>query len=94
MGTLTMITGDAGSGKSTLLSKEIEKDVAAGTRSYLIVPEQETVWRERELTELLPPSYPLCFEVTNFTRLSDTVSRSLGKITYNKASSGARALIM
>ena len=59
---LRLILGGAGSGKSYLVSEEIKKDIENGKRVYLIVPEQETVAREREMVFMLPPSAQLSFE--------------------------------
>ena len=63
-------------------------------RSYLIVPEQETVMREAAMSNSLPGYSPLYFEVTNFTRLANSVFRTLGGISGEYCDKNKRALIM
>ena len=87
-------TGDFGSGKSTAIAKEICRDVEAGNRAYLLVPEQGTLFSEREMADLLPPSAPLYFEVTNFSRLANIVFRKKGGLSYHYATSDVRTLVM
>ena len=72
---LTLLLGDFRSGKSKYLADCIARDVASGIPVKLIVPEQEAVSAELRFSALLPPSAPLTFEVTNFSRLANTVFR-------------------
>ncbi len=65
-----------------------------GKRVFLIVPEQQSVLAEKEMIEYLPENAPLTFEVTNFTRLSNTVSRQFGGIAGEFADSAKESLIM
>lgn len=78
--------------------EKIKKEILALTerrkRVFLIVPEQQSVLCEKEMIEYLPEYAPLTFELTNFTRLADTVSRSLGGIAGEFASPAKEALIM
>ena len=91
---IRLITGDFGSGKTTALAELIAADVAAGKRGFLLVPEQQTVTAERDMADMLPPSAPLCFEVSNFTRLANTVFREVGGVAARYASAGTRTLLM
>ncbi len=91
---LKLILGGAGSGKTTLISEMIKKDMEEGRRAILIVPEQETVARERAMLSVLPPSAQLSFEVLNFTRLANSVFRKHGGLTYNYVTGGVKALAM
>ncbi len=91
---LYLIKGDVGSGKTTRLTDMIIKAVEEKKRCYLIVPEQQTVSRERMMVERLPSYAPLYFEVTNFSRLANTVFRSYGGLSYNYSSSATRSLVM
>ena len=59
------------------LKKRIKTATQKGKIAYLIVPEQQTVLAEGDLAEYLPPSSALTFEVTNFTRFSNTTFREL-----------------
>ncbi len=91
---LKIVMGDVGSGKSTYIGEQIRADIERGDTAYLIVPEQQTVERERSMADILPPSAPLTFEVTNFSRLANTVFRALGGLCYNYADKTVRMLIM
>ncbi len=91
---IKLITGDFGSGKTTSLLSLIRADVEAGRPSFLLVPEQQTVTSEQTMAAFLPPSAPLCFEVTNFSRLANTVFRRVGGLSYRYANAGTRTLVM
>ncbi|MBQ8174029.1 MAG: PD-(D/E)XK nuclease family protein [Clostridia bacterium] len=91
---IRILTGDFGSGKSEAIAAAIRRDVEAGKRAYLLVPEQGTLFSEQQMADLLPPSAPLCFEVTNFSRLANTVFRREGGLSYHYATSDVRTLIM
>ena len=91
---LKFILGGAGSGKTYTVSEMIKKDIENRKRVLLIVPEQETVSRERSMLGLLPPSAQLSFEVLNFTRLANSVFRRYGGLTYNYVTSGVKSLAM
>ena len=78
----------------TELIKSIENSISNGKKTFLIVPEQQTVTAEGEMCELLPASAALSFEVTNFTRFTNTVQRSLGGISGEYVTSAKKSLIM
>ncbi len=91
---ITILTGDFGSGKTTLLTEQIQKDFREGRTAMLLVPEQETVTAEERMAAILPPAATLSFEVTNFTRLANTVFRRVGGLSYRYAGSATRTLCM
>ncbi len=91
---ITLLTGDFGSGKTGAMCEAIAADVHAGIPSFLLVPEQQTVTTEGQMADRLPPSAPLLFEVTNFTRLANTVFRRVGGLSYRYAGAGTRTLFM
>lgn len=91
---LQLIIGDAGSGKTTMVISRIQASLAAGKEICLIVPEQETVACERLLAESLPPSAPLSFEVTNFTRLSDIIFRKTGGLAGTVISTAGEQILL
>ena len=91
---LTLIEGGFFAGGHELIKEQILRLTEDNKKSILIVPEQQTVSAEREMTDFLPPSAPLCFEVTNFTRFANTVFRALGGITGESADAAKRSLIM
>ena len=90
---LTLVFGAPGTGKTTYLFKRILEDLAEGIPSFLIVPEQNTVSVEASAAALLPPNAPLLFEVTNFTRLADTVFRRVGGVATRYADEATAALL-
>lgn len=91
---IKLITGDFGSGKTTALLSFIEKDLQNGREAILLVPEQETVIVEQRMANLLPAAAPLSFEVSNFSRLANTVFRQKGGLSYHYADLGTRTLCM
>ncbi len=86
-------SGFYSSGRERIYS-EIERLSAEGKRSLLIVPEQQTVLTESVLSKIIPPSASTVFEVTNFTRLANTVFRALGGLSGEYCNGAKSALIM
>ncbi len=76
------------------MKKEILRLTSEKKQVYLIVPEQKTVSAEKEMSEFLPSYAPLTFEVTNFTRLANSVFRSIGGIAGEYSDKAKEALIM
>ena len=91
---LRLIFGHSKSGKSSRIFEMMKKDAECGRRSFLIVPEQQTVQCERAMLALLPPSAQLTSEVLNFSRLANLVFRHYGGLSYNYANRGCKTLIM
>ena len=92
---LNFITGRAGSGKTTWIRQKIAETVAETDREIVvIVPEQQTVAWETKLAELLPPSANLRLEITNFTRLSNSVFREYGGLADTLVDEGVRTLLI
>lgn len=91
---LNIIEGGFLSGAHEFILDKIKKLTECKKRSFLIVPEQQTVVREAEMTALLPEYAPLVFEVTNFTRLADTVFRTVGGIDGEHLDRIRRSLVM
>ncbi len=80
--------------RASSVHERVEAAVAARKKCILIVPEQETLNAEVTFARTLPTFSPLYFEVTNFSRLANTVFRRLGGICYRYASDAASALLM
>ncbi len=91
---LTLLEGGFTSNLHEELISSIERSIRSGNKVYLIVPEQQTVAAECEMSKILPPSAPLCFEVTNFTRFTNTAFRTLGGISGEYCSPVAKSLTM
>lgn len=91
---LNILRMGLGAGGRERLEEMIIKESAQGERSYLIVPEQQTVLSESRMAKLLPGDAPLYFEVTNFTRFSNSTFRALGGICGESCDRSRSALIM
>ena len=91
---IRIIEGGFHSGLHDMIREEIRENVNEGRRVYLIVPEQQAVVAESEFADLLPDSAPLFFEVTNFTRLANTVFRGLGGADAEYCTKETKALVM
>ncbi len=91
---ISFLFGDEGHGKSTYIIEKIKDDTKKGIRSFLVVPEQQTVISEKEIATLLPPSAQLYCEATNFTRLANKVFREVGGLKYNYISKSGKSLAM
>ena len=74
---LTFIEGGFHSDMDGEIMERIRKNVTAGKKTLLIVPEQQTVSAEIEAAEALPSFAPLSLEVTNFTRLANIFPLSM-----------------
>lgn len=80
------------------LEGEIKSRIAPliekGRRVFLIVPEMETLIAEEEAAKSYPPYAPRFFEVTNFSRLANTLFREKGGLTEDPYDKTAKALLM
>lgn len=90
----TLVFGAFGTGKTTYVLERIAADLQAGRSAFLVVPEQNTVSVEATASRRLPPSAPLSFEVTNFTRLADTYFRRFGGVAERSADEGTALLVL
>jgi ATP-dependent helicase/nuclease subunit B len=91
---LKIIYGDLSSDAYNGIKKSIGELIEKKTRAFLIVPEQQAVVTEKELLRELKPSASLSFEVTNFTRLADTVYRKIGGLAGEYSTKAKEALVM
>ena len=91
---ITLLLGPYGHGKSTYIIDKIKADYEHRVRSFLIVPEQQTLVSERQLTKALPPAAQLYTEATNLTRLANSVFRKTGGLKYNYITKSGKNLIM
>ena len=92
---LNFITGRGGTGKTTLIRETIaEISRRSDQPIVVIVPEQQTVVWETALAEMLPPSVNLRLEITNFTRLSNSVFREYGGLADTLVDEGVRSLLI
>lgn len=92
---INFIVGRSGSGKSTLLEEMIKNEINNGARRVvLIVPEQQAVVWETKMAAALPASANLRLEITNFTRLSNSVFRQGGGLVDTVIDEGSRGLLV
>ena len=89
-----MLTIIADGFKSASARTLVKNAVLENKKCVLLVPEQETLSAEAEMALTLSPSFPLFLEVTNFSRLANTVFRKLGGVCYRYANDAAEALLM
>ncbi len=76
------------------LINSIKDSIRDGHRTLLFVPEQQTLTAEKEMCDILPPSAPICFEVTNFTRFINTAFRTLGGLGGEYITSAKKMLML
>ncbi len=92
---INYITGRSGSGKSAAVVDGIRKTIQETNKPVvLIVPEQQTVVWETRIAGALPESAYLRLEITNFTRLANSVFREFGGLADAVVDEGGRALIL
>lgn len=92
---VNFVIGRCGTGKSTVICNEIVKEIREGERQVvLIVPEQQTVSWETKMARLLPPSANFRLEITNFTRLANSVFREYGGLADVVVDEGTRSLLI
>ncbi len=77
-----------------VLYRELNALLEKGRRAIVIVPEQQTLSAEKEAAYRLPSNASLLFEVTNFTRLANTVFRTVGGLANTYSTPMTKALIM
>ncbi len=91
---LTVIQGGFYADTGRELRLRIEARIRERKPSLLLVPEQQTVTAEDEYAQNLPADAPLCFEVTNFTRLPNRIFREIGGLADNYSDETVKALFM
>ena len=91
---LTLYEGGFTSVAHDDIVKSIKQEIDSGKRVFLFVPEQQTLTAEAEMCDVLPPSAALSFEVTNFTRFTNTAFRTLGGVSGEYITSAKKALVM
>ncbi|MBO7404447.1 MAG: hypothetical protein J6V24_05760, partial [Clostridia bacterium] len=92
---LHFVTGRAGTGKTARIADEIAREIAATDRPVvLLVPEQQTVAWETKMAARLPASANLRLEITNFTRLANSVFREYGGLADSILDEGSRILLV
>ncbi len=89
------IIGRAGSGKTAYIRRALAELMQnSDAEAVVIVPEQQTVIWETKMAELLPDHANLRLEITNFTRLSNSVFREYGGLADSPIDDGTRTLLV
>lgn len=91
---LTILEGSLWSDLRGELYAEVRRSMACAPYSYLIVPEQQTLIAEGEIARDFPSNAPLYLEVTNFTRLANTVFRQTGGLVKDNYDKTEKMLLM
>lgn len=92
---IQFFTGRAGSGKSTAIMEAVQAALEIpGRELVLLVPEQQTVAWEYKLSSKLPATANLRLEITNFTRLANSVFREYGGLSEPVIDEGSRSLLI
>ncbi|MBR6808416.1 MAG: PD-(D/E)XK nuclease family protein [Clostridia bacterium] len=92
---IKFVFGSSGTGKSEYVYSEIERLLRESDKKIcLIVPEQFTVSAEAHSAERFEASSALRLEVTNFTRICDSVARRVGGLSYVNLTKGAKMLLL
>ena len=91
---LTLYEGGFSSVAHDEVIKAVGRAIESEKRVFLFVPEQQTLTAEAEACDIFPPSSALSFEVTNFTRFTNTAFRTLGGISGEYITSAKKALVM
>ena len=91
---LNLICGSSGVGKTEQLLRMISKDIQAGKRCFLLVPEQQAYISERDFPSFFPQNAGLYFQIVHFSGLAEEVFRQYGGVTHRNINAGFRALLM
>lgn len=91
---LKLICGPSGAGKTEHLTNCIQTDIKAGTRSFLLIPEQQAYISERDLAARLPKNAGLTFEVISFSGLAEKIFCEYGGVTAESVSGAVSSLLM
>lgn len=92
---LSFIIGSPDSGKTRYMIDRVQKDISDGKQVLYIVPEENVLSSERRLMTTLEPSEGiLSLEVVSFSRLCNTVFRTVGGLCYNYLDKSGQAIIM
>ncbi len=90
-----MVLGRSGSGKTAFVVNELVRRTAEGLEgAYLIVPEQYSHEKERELGAAAGDAASRCVEVLSFKRLARRVFAEVGGAARPMLSDGGRLLVM
>ncbi len=92
---LTFILGSPCSGKSREMVRRIAADLEKGKEVVFIVPEQNVLTSERDISNSIKTGTGLfSLETVSFTRLCDSVFRRAGGLCYNYLDKSGQAIIM
>ena len=87
---ISFVYGAPGAGKTEYVFKTVDSE----RPTFILVPEQETVYAERLSLEKLGAASQLNVEVLNFTRLCNRVFRQYGGLSHKYISPSMRSLFM
>jgi len=91
---LKFVCGRAGSGKTNYIFDEIAANVAVGRKSYLLVPDQFSMFCEKRLIDMLGLSSQKYAVVLSFSRLTNRVLSESGPLRINYIDAAAKAMLI
>ncbi len=91
---LHRIYGRAGSGKSEYIKTLLGEKIAQGTKCVVIVPVQQSMEYEKDVSVRFGAKANLCAEVLTFDRLPNRTYREYGELAVSYTDEGGRALMM
>ena len=91
---LHRVIGSAGSGKTEYILDRIGESIRARRRSFLIVPEQQSVAYESLLCERFGDVCNLYCETLNFERLPNRVAREFGGLALRNIDKGGACALL
>ncbi len=91
---LYRVIGASGSGKTEYIMSCLGQALKKGKKSFLIVPEQQSVSYEAELCDRFGDSVNMFCEVLNFERLPNRIARDFGGIAVNNIDKGGACALL
>lgn len=89
---LYCVIGRSGHGKTEYLMTTISERIS--TRSFVIVPEQQSVEMEQQLSKNVGDIYNMYCEVVNFDRLPERISRDIGGVKEKYIDTSGKDIIL
>lgn len=80
---LNCVYGAAGAGKTEYMYEKIRENMRRGKKSFILVPEQASMDKEREMLSRLSLSSQMWAEVLTFSRLCNRVFSACGPLRLN-----------
>ena len=90
---LKFICGHSGAGKTSHIFNEILANCAKGKKSFLLVPDQFSMFCEKQLIDMLGMKSQQTVTVLSFSRLTNRILSEAGPLRMNFADSSAKLML-